>query len=291
MRQNRRAEHFWGIVFVLPTIVLLGIFAVLPALIAAYYSLTRFDLISPPEFVGLQNFARAFADPDFWTVSGNTLFMCLGVPVGMGVALGLGTVLVDKRLRFAGLYRSLCFLPVILPLVAIGTVWVRLLNTEYGLVNQVLHLVGVPAIPWLTSYEFSKFAVTGVGIWAGFGGALVVLMGGIASIPESYYEAARLDGAGNWRLFRHITLPLLVPSLALVSITSLIGALQIFDLAVVLTGGGPGRSSTPIAQFIYQQAFKNFDMGYASTLSVLLFALMFALSAAQFRLGERLRVN
>lgn len=291
MRQERRAERFWGLAFVLPTVLLLGVFTVLPALIAGYYSLTRFDLISPPVFVGVENFVRAFKDTDFWTVTVNTLFMCIGVPVGMGIALGLGTVLVDRRLRLASLYRSVYFLPVILPLVAIGTVWVRLLNTEYGLVNQTLRLVGIGAIPWLTSYEWSKVAVTIVGVWSGFGGALVVLMGGISSIPESYYEAAKLDGAGGWQLFRFVTLPLLVPSLALVSITSLIGALQVFDLAVVLTGGGPGRSSTPVAMFIYQQAFKNFDMGYASTLSVLLFVLMFALSVAQFRLGERLRLN
>ncbi|HEX2863513.1 MAG TPA: sugar ABC transporter permease [Deinococcales bacterium] len=289
MRQDRRAEALWGLIFVLPTLVLLGVFAVAPAVIAGYYSLTRYNFLTPPVFIGLGNYARAFADPDALTVALNTLFMCLGVPVGMGLALGLGTLLSNRKLRFGGVYRSIYFLPVILPLVAIGTVWVRLLNEDYGLIDNALRAIGLPAVPWLTSYGWSKVSVTIVGIWAGFGGSLIVLLGGLANIPLELYEAARLDGAGGWQLFRFVTLPLLVPTLAIVSITSLIGALQVFDLVLVITGGGPGNSSTSIAQFIYNQAFKNFDMGYAATLSVLLFLLMFALSLVQFRASERWR--
>ena len=291
MRQQRFREAFWGWLFILPTVLVLGSFTVFPALIAGYYSFTRFDFLSPPRFTGWSNYARALSDPVLGQVTSNTLLMCLGVPIGMAVALALATLLTDRQLRFAPLYRALFFLPVILPLVALGTVWVRLLNTESGLVNAGLGVLGVAAVPWLTSYGWSKVAVTLVGIWSGFGGSLVVLMGGLSTIPLSYYEAARLDGAGSWTVFSRITLPLLTPSLTLVSITSFIGALQIFDLVLVLTNGGPGLSSTSIAQFIYGQAFKSFDMGYAATLSVLLFVLMFALSAGQFWLSERLRVD
>jgi multiple sugar transport system permease protein len=289
MRRDRITEALWGYLFVLPTLVLLAIFAIWPGLVAGYYSLTRFDFISPPKFVGFRNYLKVFQDETFYTVLGNTLVLSIGVPVGIALALVLAAMLIDKRLKGATVYRSIYFLPVILPLVAIGTVWVWLLNEQYGPVNKILNLVGLESIPWLTSYQWSKVAVLIVGVWSGFGGSLVILMGGMASVSDNYHEAAKVDGASPADIFFKITLPLMSPTIALVSIASFIGAFQVFDIAVVLTGGGPGRSSTPIAQYIYQQAFRTFDLGYASTLAVLLFMLMFALSLVQFRLSERFR--
>jgi multiple sugar transport system permease protein len=289
MRKDRIIEAVWGYLFILPTVALLLVFAIWPGIVAGYYSLTRFDFISPPKFIGFKNYLDVFQDETFYEVMGNTLVLALGVPIGIIIALVLAAMLIDKRLQGATIYRSIYFLPVILPLVAIGTVWVWLLNEQYGPINKLLNTVGLESVPWLTSYEWSKIAVMLVGIWSGFGSSLVILMGGMASVSDNYHEAAKVDGATSSDIFFKITLPLMSPTIALVSIASFIGAFQVFDIAVVLTGGGPGRSSTPIAQYIYQEAFRSFNLGYASTLAVLLFVFMFALSVIQFRLSERFR--
>lgn len=288
MSRRRISEAIWGYLFVLPTLLGLAVFVVIPAFNAGYLSFTRYDLLSPPRFVGVRNYVRALDDSVFHQVTANTLIMAVGVPIGMVIAFGLAVMLVDSKLRGANFYRAVYFLPVILPLIAIGTVWSRLFSFDYGVVNQTLQLVGLSPVRWLSSYEWSKVAVTTVGVWSGFGGSLIILMGGLKTIPGTYFEAARIDGASSWQTFRLITLPLMIPTLTLVSIVSFIGALQVFDLAMVLTGGGPGRSSTPIIQYVYQR-FDALDMGYASTLSVLLFLGLFFLSLAQFGLGERLR--
>lgn len=289
MRKQRITEAVWGYLFVLPTVALLIVFVVVPALNAGYLSLTRYDFLSPPRFIGLTNYLDALQDPVFYQVMGNTLVFSIGVPIGILLALFLAVLLVDKKLRGATVYRAIYFLPVVLPLIAIGTVWLWLFNPEYGPINQALRAVGLRPVPWLTSYEWSKVAVIIVGVWSGFGGSLVILLGGLASISETYYEAARIDGASPRQSFRFITLPLLVPTITVVSIASFIGAFQVFDLVLVLTGGGPGRSSTPIVQYLYEQGFRSFNMGYATALSVLLFLVIFVLSIFQFRLSEYLR--
>lgn len=288
MNRQRLGEALWGYLFILPTLVGLVIFTVIPAINAGYLSLTRYDLLSPPRFVGTRNYVKAIGDTVFHQVMTNTAIMAIGVPVGIVIAFALAVMLVDPRLRGADIYRAIYFLPVILPLIAIGTVWARLFSFEYGLVNQALDAIGLSPVPWLTSYEWSKVAVTIVGVWSGFGGSLIIFMGGLKNVPEAYYEAARIDGASSWQSFHFITLPLIVPTLTLVSIVSFIGAFQVFDLVMVLTGGGPGRSSTPIIQYVYQR-FDVLDMGYASALSVLLFLSLFVLSIIQFGLGERWR--
>lgn len=288
MNRRRVSEALWGYLFILPTLAGIAIFTILPAIQAGYLSLTRYDLLSPPRYVGARNYVKALGDSVFHQVMANTAIMSIGVPIGIVIAFVLATLLVDRKLRGADGYRAIFFLPVIMPLIAIGTVWARLFSYEHGFVNEALAMVGVSPIRWLTSYEWSKVAVTTVGVWAGFGGALVILMGGLKNIPNEFYEASRIDGASPWQTFRFITLPLIVPTLTLVGITSFIGAFQVFDLAMVLTGGGPGRSSTPIIQFIYQR-FDALDLGYASTLSVLLFFALFLLSLIQFGLGERFR--
>lgn len=286
---RRLEEVFWGYLFIFPTIALIVVFSIGPAIASLYYSFTDFDLILSPLYIGWENYKRAFADPTFLTANLNTLFYTLGVPLGMVLALVLAVLLNDRTLKFASVYRAIYFVPVILPLVAVGMVWVWLFNTDYGPINQILVSLGLSKIPWLTSYEWSKISVLITGVWQGFGGSVVIILGGLQSIPHEVYEAGKLDGANGRQILWYITIPLLVPTLTLVSIISIIASFQIFDLVTILTGGGPGRSSLSVVQYIYQQAFNSFDMGYASALSVILFVVLFLLSILQFKISERLR--
>lgn len=286
---KQRDEKLWGYLFILPTIALILIFSIGPAITSFYYSFTDFDLILSPLYIGAENYQRAIGDPVFKQSIFNTIFYTLGVPLGIGLALVLAVLLNDRSLKYAGVYRALFFVPVILPLVAVGMVWVWLFNADFGPINQILVSLGFSKIKWLTSYEWSRFSVLITGMWQGFGGSVVILLGGLQSIPREVYEAGRIDGANGRQLFTHITVPLLVPILGLVSIISVIGSFQIFDIVTILTGGGPGRSSISIVQYIYQQAFNAFDMGYASSLAVILFISLFFLSIVQFRVSEKLR--
>ena len=164
MGSRRNNESFWGILFVFPTVTLLLVFTVIPAVNALYYSLTRYDFLSPPKFTGLSNYIHALTDPVFYQVMGNTFFLAIGVPAGIALALILAVTLSDRHLRHAALYRSIYFLPVILPLVAVGTVWKWLFNMDYGPVNQGLAFLHMQPIPWLVSYEWSKITVMTVGV-------------------------------------------------------------------------------------------------------------------------------
>ena len=285
----KHCQIMWGFIFITPTLILLGIFSIAPALISFYYSFTFYDLLDKPLFIGLENFINVFHDEVFYQTSFNTLFYAIGVPVGIFLALVLAVMLNNKKLKFSYFYRTLYFLPVILPLITLGVVWTWLFNTEYGAVNQILSYIGLGKIAWLTSYDWSKPAILITSIWAGFGLSVVILIGGLQNIPTEVYEAAKIDGAGSTSTFFRITIPLLIPTISLVSIMSFIATFQVFDLVMALTEGGPGRSSMSIVQYIYDTAFKSFDMGYASALSVILFIELLIFSIFQFKLSEKLK--
>jgi len=284
----KKSEVMWGYFLIAPAIFIITIFALVPAGYAIYYSFTDYSLLYPPYFIGLENFKELFADEDFWQVVKNTLFYLIGVPVGLFVALFLASLLNDRTLKLAPLYRSIYFVPVILPMISIGAVWIWIFNVKYGLMNHFLGLLGIKPIPWLTSYEWSKIPVIITGIWQGFGGSTIILLAGMQNIPGEVYEAAKLDGARGMKMFFRITLPLLSQSIVVVTIMSVIASFQIFDLVMVLTGGGPGRSSASIVQFIYENAFRSFEMGYASAAAALLFVVIFIVSIVQLKISQRI---
>jgi len=284
----KKSEVMWGYFLITPAIFIITIFALVPAGYAIYYSFTDYSLLYPPYFIGLENFKELFADEDFWQVVKNTLFYLIGVPVGLFVALFLASLLNDRTLKLAPLYRSIYFVPVILPMISIGAVWIWIFNVKYGLMNHFLGLLGIKPIPWLTSYEWSKIPVIITGIWQGFGGSTIILLAGMQNIPGEVYEAAKLDGARGMKMFFRITLPLLSQSIVVVTIMSVIASFQIFDLVMVLTGGGPGRSSASIVQFIYENAFRSFEMGYASAAAALLFVVIFIVSIVQLKISQRI---
>lgn len=278
-----------GLLFISPWLVGLAVFTVYPLLASFAYSFTQYDVVSPPRFIGLANYSAMFAeDPLFWQALGNTLYYGLvALPLGMVVAVCV-SLLLNMQVRGLPVYRTLFFLPSIVPEIASALLWSWILNPQFGLVNALLKGVGLPALGWLSDPAWSKPALILIGLW-GFGGSMVIYLAALQDIPQHLYEAADLDGAGTWGKTWNVTLPMLTPTLFFNLVLGLIGTFQYFTTAFVITGGsgGPAGSTTFYAMLIYNNAFRYFKMGYASALAWLLFALVFLLTWAIFKTSGR----
>jgi multiple sugar transport system permease protein len=283
-RRNLR----WGLLFISPWLfgfVLLGIF---PILYTFYLSLTQYSGFREPVFIGLENYGSLAGDPLFWKSAYNTLYYTLlAVPVGVVVSMVLA-IAMNQKVREVTLYRAIFYLPSILPIFAISFVFVVFLNPGYGLVNFLLQAAGLPSPNWLGDPAYTKIALVmiaqlGAGQWA------LVFLAGLRGIPTELYESAQIDGAGAWRKFRSITLPLMTPVILYDIIIGLSFGLQVFTSAYILTGGGtrggagPDDSLLMYVYYLYQQAFQFGAMGYAATLSVVLFIVSLLLAGAVFR--------
>jgi multiple sugar transport system permease protein len=273
--------------FLLPTVAVLGTFNFYPALYSLYLSLFEWNGLSPTrEFVGLANYARLLDSGEFWNSLRVTLLYAGGVTL-LALALGMGVaVLLNQPIRGQAVYRVLYFLPVITPTVASGVVWKYLFDPTQGVVNRGLSVVGLEGPSWLSDPSWALVAVVVVGIWKRVGFNLVVYLAALQSIPRTYYEAAALDGAGPWQQFRHITLPLLAPTTFFLVVTALIDAFQVFDLVYVMTSGGPLGSTDVLGYYLYRQAFRYSELGFASAVAYVMFALIFAVTVIQFRLSQ-----
>lgn len=271
--------------FLLPTVAVLGTFNFYPALSSLYLSLFEWNGLSPTrEFVGLANYSRLLASGEFWNSLRVTLLYAGGVTL-LALALGMGVaVLLNQPIRGQALYRVLYFLPVITPTVASGVVWKYLFDPTQGVVNRGLAGVGLQGPAWLSDPSWALAAVVVVGVWKRVGFNLVVYLAALQGIPRAYYEAAQLDGAGPWQQFRHITLPLLAPTTFFLVVTALIDAFQVFDLVYVMTSGGPLGSTDVLGYYLYRQAFRYSELGFASAVAYVMFALIFAVTVIQFRL-------
>ena len=269
--------------FAAPTIVFLAVFSLAPMAYAFAISFTRFNLTSPPEFVGLGNYRALLGDGAFHNSLRVTALYVLGTVVPVwGVSLGIALLLVRARV-FSSVWRTLLFLPSVLPLVSVALVW-KLFFHLNGPMNGVLATVGVPAVPWLTSTQFAPLALIVMSWWHATSYYMVIFLAGLLAIPRTYYEAAEVDGAGGWARFRDITLPLLRTTFFLIIVISIVNGLRTFVFQQVLTTGGPGTSTQVITLLIYQAAFSFTQMGRASAMSIVLFALVLAFSVVQFRL-------
>jgi multiple sugar transport system permease protein len=246
---------------------------VLPVGAALLISATSWDVLTAPRFVGLGNYAELARDPLFGQVVANTLlYVAVTVPVGIALALALAVPL-DGGLRGAALYRTAFFLPVVASSVAVAVVWRWLYSSDFGLLNWLLGA----NVPWIASSEWALPSVMIAAVWKGLGYDLLVFLAGLKSIPAGLYEAAALDGASAWQRFRLITLPLLAPTTFFVLVVALVRSAQVFDLAYVLTGGGPANATNTVVLFLYEVAFHHFRMGYAAAAAWLLFAAVFGL--------------
>jgi multiple sugar transport system permease protein len=258
-----------------------------PILWALIMSFTQYDLMSPMRFVGLKNYITMFQDEVAIQCLRNTMvYTLITVPAGMVVSLFLA-VLLDSGVRGAYAFRAAFFLPSITSWVVIAVVWQWLLNKDFGLLNYFLSFFNIPPVPWLDSGKLSLVSLAIVGIWKNAGYNMLLFLAGLQGISTVYYEASELDGASKLQQFYRITMPLLTPTTFFVFITAIIGAFQTFDSVNVMTSGGPGRSSSVLAFYLYQNAFRYMKMGYASALAYLLFIVIMITTIINMRFEKK----
>ena len=278
-------EDFWtGLLCLSPSVLVTCVFVVFPILFSLYLSFHEWSILQPQKpFVGLANYQRLLNSAEFWQALRNTVIYTVGVvPIGAAISLGLA-LLLNRRLRGRAFYRTAYFMPVVTSTVAIAVVWTWIYNPQYGLMNYLLRLVGLSPSNWLADPRWALPAIIIMSIWKNAGYHMVIFLAGLQEIPEVYYEAASIDGAGALGHFRHITWPMLRPTTGFVLITSTIFSFQAFGPVYVMTGGGPMRSTTVVVYYLYQRAFEFLEMGYASAIAWVLFLIIFVLTIVQFR--------
>ena len=286
----RRTAAAWC--FVAPALLVIAIFFFVPVVAALGLSFTDFDIyaLADPHnlrLVGLGNYVRLLQTPLFWQAFGNTLyFVVVGVPLSMLASFGAALLLHSRLARFPGFFRTALFAPVVTTLVAVAVIWRYLFNPHYGLLNYALGRLGIPAVDWLGDPHWAMPAIIILAVWKNFGYNMVILLAGLQSIPEPLYEAARIDGASAWRQFRHVTLPMLAPIVAMVNILTIAGYFQLFAEPYVMTQGGPLQSTVSVLYFMYEEGFKWWNLGSASAVAFVLFVFIFCVTALQLRLAR-----
>ncbi len=277
-------KFFWVVVFLGPSLIGLLLFTVSPILASLGLTLFEWDLLTPPQFVGFNNFQRLLADEDFWQALFNTLrFIIAYIPLVMVFSLGIALVL-NQKLRGLIFFRTAFFIPVVSAWVAIALLWKWIFNPRFGLINFLLGLVGIEGPAWLFDPQWAMFAVVITSVWKDIGFLMVMFLAGLQGIPEVYYEASSIDGATRSQKLHYITLPLLSPTAFFALIISLINSFQVFEQVWIMTEGGPAGSTSVLVELIVKNAFSYGRMGYASALSWVLFVLVFAVTVVQMRL-------
>lgn len=297
-QSSQRTAAYW---FLAPALAVIAVFFFVPIAASLLLSLTDFDIYAVASranlrVVGWANYAHLIRDPRFWVALKNTLyFVAVGGPLSVGVSLGTALLLTAKLVRFKGVFRTLFFLPVVTTLVAVALVWRYVYHPRFGLLNYGLSLLGIGPIDWLGDPRWAMPAIILMAVWKNFGFNMVIFIAGLQSIPDRLYEAASIDGASNWRQFRHVTLPMLAPTFVFVVLITMIGYCQLFAEPYVMTQGGPADSTLSIVLLMYQEGFRWWNMGYAAAVAFVLFGLILSLSLVATRLqsiaaGGRLAV-
>lgn len=272
--------------FLAPTLILYGVFTFAAVAYAFYLSFHEWNILEPEKpFVGGDNYARLLGDERFSGSIFNTVYYtAVSVPLTMGIGL-LIALLLNSQIRGRGFFRTLFYLPVVTPLVIAAIIWKWIYNGDYGLLNYYLLQLGIIHEPlrWLSDPNLAMPAVIATTVWKSVGFSMVVYLAGLQSIPEDYYDAAKIDGASGVQRLKDITLPLLSTTTLFLAVVSVLGAFQVFTEIFIMTNGGPLRRTTTIVYNIYTTAFKNFDMGYASAMAFAMFGMMFAFTLVQLR--------
>jgi multiple sugar transport system permease protein len=283
MSKSDLHEALWAYLFIAPVVLGLAIFYMAPAVASFYLSFTEWDGLSTPVFNGIDNFTRLMQDETFIRSMINTVLFTLGaVPLSIAFATVIA-VLLNQKVKGMVFYRTLYFLPVVTMPIAVGMVWRWLYNTEFGLINYFLGTVGLPQPSWLFDERFALFSIVLVSIWMSVGYNTVILLAGLQGISSTYYEAATLDGAGDFKKFIHITIPLLTPSLFFVLVMSMINSLQVFDLIFVMMGDNASLldPTRTVVYSVWENGFKFFEMGYASAQALILFLVILIITIVQ----------
>ena len=280
-------EAPWGYVMVLPVFLGLAAFYYVAMVRAFGISFTRWNVLSPPRWVGLDNYAFLLTDPTLRKAVWNTTrFTLLNVPCTLIVALVLALAL-NARLRLRAAYRLIYFLPVLTMPVAVSYVWKWAYSYQYGAFNLLLNAIGLPRVNWLGNVHVAMLAIAIQAVWMGMGYQMVILLSGLQNIPRAYYEASLVDGANAWQRLLHITLPLLTPTIFFVMVTATIGSFQQFDIVYVLTKGGPMDTTRTVVYTLYEDAFRGFIMGRATAEGWVLFVIILAFTLIQYKVQSR----
>ncbi|HHW4678806.1 MAG TPA: carbohydrate ABC transporter permease [Xylella sp.] len=282
-----------GWVFAAPAVLVIGLFFGVPVLMALALSLTDFDLyaLANPmylRFVGLGNYLELLQTPLFWKSLWNTTyFVLLGMPISIMVSLGAALLLNSRAARFKAVFRTILFAPVVTTLVAVALIWRYLFHLKYGVVNWVLHCVGIHPIDWLGDPRLAMPMIMMFAVWKNFGYNMVIFLAGLQAIPQDLYEAARIDGASRWQEFLYITLPMLGPVLMVVGVITVSGYFQLFAEPYVITRGDPLQSTVSVLYFMFEEGFKWWNLGRASAVAFLLFLIILGVTTLMLCAGRR----
>jgi multiple sugar transport system permease protein len=285
-----RRESLWAYTFIAPWIAGFIVFTLGPMLASLFFSFTEYNVVDKPEWIGLRNYLNLFQDKLFWHSLGVTLkFAALALPLGLVFSYFLA-VLLNQKIRGVNIWRTIYFLPSVVAGVAVALLWLRILHPRFGLLNVALGAVGIKGPGWLSDPDWAVPALVIMSLW-GVGGNVIIYLAGLQGVPTDLYDAATVDGANTWQRFRHITLPMTSPVIFYNLVLGLIGAFQYFTEAYVAgtSGndlGGPARATLFYNIYLYQNAFKYFHMGYASTMAWILFVIVLALTLLIFRSSE-----
>ena len=289
MTAPRRAA-WW---FVSPALIAIALFLVVPVLAALALSFTDFDLYGVADldnvrFVGLDNYRRLVGTPLFWTALANTaVFVFVGAPLSIAVSLGMAMLLNARLARARSVFRTALFAPVVTTVVAVALIWRYVFHTRYGLLNELLDVLGLPPVDWLGDPAWSMPSIILFAVWKNFGVNMIIFLAALQSIPGDLYDASRTDGATRVQQFRYITLPALAPTTLLVTILTMVGYFQLFAEPYVMTRGGPAQSTTSVLYFMYEEGFKWWNLGFASAVAFVLFAIMLAGTLLQLHVARR----
>jgi multiple sugar transport system permease protein len=292
LRKNRHQAAAW--LFLAPALIALAVFFVVPVFGALMMSFTDFDIyalgnLNAVRFIGLENYSRVLDTPLFWTALKNTFFFVLvGGPLSVGVSLGTALMLNSRLARFKSVFRTVFFLPVVTSLVAVAVVWRYLYHPAHGLLNYLLSFFGIGMVDWLGDPNLAMPAIILLAVWKNFGYNMLIFIAGLQNIPDELYEASYLDGAGAWRQFVDITIPMLAPTTIFVVMITVIGYFQLFAEPYVMTQGGPLYSTMSIVLLMYEQGFRWWNMGYAAAIAFILFAIILVFTLVQMAIQRRM---
>lgn len=266
MSAKQRRELWLGLAFVSPWLIGFTVFTLYPVIASFYFSFTDYNVVSAPRWIGLRNYVDLWNDPLFAKSLYNTLYLAaIGIPTSLFLSLVIA-MLLNRKMRFQGVFRTIYFVPSVVPAVAVALLWRWFLNPDFGPVNQMLQAIGIAGPGWLADPTWSKPALVLTGLW-GVGGSMVIYLAGLQNVPVQLYEAADLDGANAWQRLRYVTLPMLSPVILFNLIMGIITSFQAFTNIYVMTGGGPSNSTLVYALYLYQNAFQFFRMGFASAMA------------------------
>jgi multiple sugar transport system permease protein len=282
LRKPAGRRNVTGYIFIAPFVLGFLFWFLIPALTSIWLVFQDWNMIKPPEFVGLDNFRKLLSDRLFWqSLKVTTLYTVVSVPLSMALAFLLA-LLMNTKVRGITVFRTIYYLPSIVPAVANAVLWAWILNSDFGLLNAFLRSIGLPKFRWLQETELALPALILMSLW-GLGWAMVIYLAGLQGIPEVFYEAAEIDGAGRWAKLRHVTIPLMSPVIFFNLIMGIIGSFQVFTAGFLITDGGPQNATLFYVLYLYRNAFEYLEMGYAAALAWVLFFIIMGLTLLIFK--------